>query len=151
MGFGRFPWMTNQNCPQPLSHHSGIFVLTDYRLVSAPPQRSSNALCPRYLRAWKGHPVRWMMSSFTEWASQNMMDTYERFFTAYKKLGWPLMTNVSFHNLQFWFLAHIIHREYDWLWRLDVSSVDWVEYRLRARKFNPCCPLRFRQQTEDGG
>ena len=27
---------------------------------------------------------------------------------------------------------------------------NWVEYRLRARKFNVCCPLRFRRQTEDG-
>ena len=41
--------------------------------------------------------------------------------------------------------------DYGWLRRLDVSSVDWVEYRLGARKFNACCPLRFRRQTEDGG
>ena len=41
--------------------------------------------------------------------------------------------------------------DYGWLRRLDVSSVDWVEYHLRARKFNACCPLRFRRQTEGGG
>ena len=35
------------------------------------------------------------MSSFTVRTSQNMMDAYEL------KLGWPLMKNVSFHDLQF--------------------------------------------------
>ena len=45
VGFGRFPWMTDQNCSQPLSHHLDVFDLIDYHLVSAPPQRSSNALC----------------------------------------------------------------------------------------------------------
>ena len=74
VGFSRFPWMTNQDCSQLLSHHLDVFVLTDYHLVSALPQRSSNALCPRYLTARKGHSVRWMMSSFTGWTSQNMMD-----------------------------------------------------------------------------
>ena len=37
--------------------------------------------------------------------------------------------------------------DYGWLRRLDVSSVDWVEYHLRARKFNACCPLRFRRHS----
>ena len=88
VGFGRFPWMRNQNCSPPLSHHLDVFVLTDYHSVSALCQRSSNTLCPRYLRVRKGHSVRWMMSSFMG-------------FTACKKLGWPLKTNVSFHDLQF--------------------------------------------------
>ena len=57
VGFGRFPWMPNQNCSQPLSPHLDTFVSTDSHLVSAPPQRSSNALCSRYLRAWKGPSV----------------------------------------------------------------------------------------------
>ena len=60
-----------------------------FNLVSALRQRSSNALCPRYFRACKGHSVRWVMSSFTGWTSQNMMDAYERFFTACKKLSRP--------------------------------------------------------------
>lgn len=85
--FGRFPWTPNQNYSQPLSHHLDIFVSTGSHLVSAPPQRSSNAPCPRYLRAWKGPSVRWMMSSFTGKTSQNMMDAYKLFFTAYKKMG----------------------------------------------------------------
>ena len=63
VGFGRFPWMRNQNCSPPLSHHLDVFVLTDYHSVSALCQRSSNTLCPRYLRVRKGHSVRWMMSA----------------------------------------------------------------------------------------
>jgi len=98
--FGRFLWMPNQNCSQPLSHHLNVFVSTDSHLVSAPPQRSSKAPCPRNLRASKGPSVRWMMSSFTGWTSQNMMDAYELFFTSYKKLGWPFTTNVNFYDLQ---------------------------------------------------
>lgn len=39
---------------------------------------------------------------------------------------------------------------YGWLRPLGTFSVDWVEYGKRARRFDACRHLRFRQETEDG-
>lgn len=141
--FGRFLWMPNENCSQPLSHHLDVFVSTDSRLVSAPPQRSSKAPCPRYLRASKGPSVRWM-SSFTGWTSQNMMDACELFFTSYKKLVWPFTTNVNFCDLQTDSpLTSLIAQDSMQTHRrpllpLDVSGIQWFMGMLNhLRNFIP--------------
>ena len=99
--FGRFPWMTNPNCSEPLSHHLDVFVLTDYHLVSAP-------LCPRYFRAWKGHSARWMISSFN---GADHLDHDGRVRAVLHRLQGAGLTHndrCEFLRSSFGFLAHII-------------------------------------------
>ena len=94
VGFGRFPWMRNQNCSPPLSHYLDVFVLTDYHSVSALCQRSSNTLCPRYLRVRKGHC--------------QMDDVLIHGLHCLQEAGLTLKDKCEFSRSSIRFLAHII-------------------------------------------
>ena len=86
-GFWQIPLDDKSKLPPifvtPFGHF--CFNRLPFGISSAPEifQRTMSQI----LEGLEGTPCQMDMSSFTEWTSQNMMDTYERFFTAYKKLG----------------------------------------------------------------
>ena len=107
VGFVRFPWMRNQNCPPPLSQHLDVFVLTDYHSVSALGQRSSNALCPRYLRVREGHCQ--MEDVLIHGLDQSEDDGRVRaVLHCLQEVGLTLNDKCEFSQSSIRFLAHII-------------------------------------------
>ena len=98
VGYGRFPWMTNQSSSQPFGHTIWTFLFQPFGISSAPEifQRTTSTWglgraslsngCPQS----RSGPVR------TWWTRTSSSSLPNR--------SWPLMTNVSFHDLQWDFL-----------------------------------------------
>ena len=72
-GFWQIPFDAKSKLLTTFVTPFGRFCFNRLPFGISSAQRSSNAPCSRYLRAWKGPSVKWTMSSFTGWTSQNMI------------------------------------------------------------------------------